>query len=154
MPVPEQYKDWNEQAVVDAKALLQRGDALAARTARLHDSVWATFVSPAQRSERRQVLEMAAELKEAARALDHEIVDHWRIQPDPNQNLDPDWFRIKMYTFAIVRDTVLHYANDATQTVHDNHLRAVARATLHISAVILVVSLIAAFAALFPSTAK
>ncbi|MGA2711276.1 MAG: hypothetical protein ABSF86_23080 [Steroidobacteraceae bacterium] len=97
---------------------------------------------------------MAAELKEAARALDHEIVDHWRIQPDPNQNLDPDWFRIKMSTFAIVRDTVLQYANDATQTVHDNHLRAVARATLHISAVILVVSLIAAFAALFPSTAK
>jgi hypothetical protein len=130
MPVPEQFKVWNVQAVDEAKVLLQRGEALAARTAKLGDSVWAVLFSPAQRSERRQVLELAAGLTEAASAIDHEIVDYWRIQPDTNQGLDPGWFRIKMSTFAIVRDTVLRYANDAIQTIHDNQLRAITRATM------------------------
>ena len=46
--------------------------------------------------------------------------------------------------------TILGYANDAVQTVHDNQLRAIARATLWVSIVILVVSCRGAGAALVP----
>ena len=86
------------------------------------------------------MLELTAGLREAASAIDHEIVDYWRIQPDPNQNLDPGWFRTKMSTFAIVRDTVLRYANDAIQTVHDNQLRAITRATMWVSIAVMLVA--------------
>lgn len=94
MPVPEQFTVWNAQAVAEAKALLQKGEALAARTAQLGKGPWAIFFSPAQRTERHRVLKLAAELREGVRWIDHEIVDYWRIQaryePGPRSRLVSD----------------------------------------------------------------
>ncbi len=90
------------------------------------------------------MLKAAAELRVDVGAIDLEIVDYWRVSPTPSDPIEPNWFRIQMSTRAIIRDTVLRYVNEAVQTVHDNQLRAIARATLWISVVILAFSAVAA----------
>jgi hypothetical protein len=55
-----------------------------------------------------------------------------------------------MSTRAIIRDTILRYANDAVQTIHENQLRAVTRATLWVSLIILFVSFAGAIASFIP----
>jgi hypothetical protein len=142
----DQYEGWNADARATASGYLERGEALAAQAAQLSDNAWLLLFSWRERRKRRRVLEAAAKLRTDVGAIDHQIIDYWRLTPSlGEQRTGADWFGIHMSTRAIIRDTVLRYANDAIQTVHDNQLRAIARATLFISAVILVVSLIAAW---------
>lgn len=150
MAATDPFKDWNKDAVAKARELLQRGVDLAAQTALLGDTTWAIFFSRNQWIERRRVLEVARKLRSDLASIELEIVDYWRVNPSPNQGLDPNWFNIQMSTRAIVRDIVLHYANDSMQTIHDNQLRVIARATLWVSLVILVVSFAGAVASYIP----
>ena len=154
MAATEPFKDWNADAVAKARDLLQRGVTLAADTARLGDSTWAVFFSRSQLVERRRVLGVARKLRSDLPEIELQIVDYWRVNPTPNQGLDPNWFNIQMSTRAIVRDIVLHYANDSMQRIHDNQLRIIARATLQVSFVILIVSFLGAVAAYIPLFAE
>ena len=150
MGVPQPFKDWNAEAITKVRGFLERGESLAATAGQLSDSAW-LLLSWCQRSKRRSVLAAAAKLRTEVGAIDFEILDFWRVLPElSGQTTGASWFEIQMSTRAIIRDTILRYANDAVQTVHDNQLRAIARATLWVSIVILVVSCRGAGAALAP----
>jgi hypothetical protein len=140
MALPDSYKGLNLEAVAVAAKLLQRGKDIGAHAARLSDNAWAIFFSRSQLTERRRMLQAAADLRADVGAIDLEIVDYWRVSPTPTDPIDPNWFRIQMSTRAIVRDTVLRYVNEAVQTVHDNQLRAIARATMWVSIFVLLVA--------------
>jgi hypothetical protein len=145
------YRHWNADAIEKARKLLQRGENLAVRTARLSDNAWVLLLSCWQRAKRRRVLAAAAKLRTDVAAIDIEIIDYWRITGTlGDQTTGAEWFSVQMSTRAIIRDTILRYANDAIQTIHESQLRAVTRATLWVSLIILFVSFAGAIASFIP----
>lgn len=144
MPIAEGFRTSNVEAVSAANELLRRAKELGAQVELLSDSVWAVFLSRGQRHEQRSILATARALRNDVGPLDADIVDYWRLDPNLQDRVGPSWFETQMATRAIIRDTILRYANDAMQAVHENQLRAAARATLWLTIVVVSLSAIAA----------
>ena len=142
MPMPEQWRTYNVEEVAKSQALLDRGIDIGSQARSLSDSVWAALVSQSARTVRAKLRVDIDRLYAHLTAVDLEIVDFYRVPPEPNTgpNIDPRFLLIQMEMRAGVRDTVLNHVREGAQALNDTQVRALTRATLVVSVIILLVT--------------
>lgn len=142
MPLPDAYTKFNAEAVEKSRNLFARASALSDDARHLSDTVWAVSFSSEAKRKRAALRKESNSLSRDLVSIDSEILDFYRVPPDPNigPNIDPQFFVIQMSLRESIRETVLRHIREASQTLTDVQIRAMTRATLVVSVFVLFVT--------------
>lgn len=133
----------------NAPALQQQGAALRSRAEKLRATVLAVYCNSAERRERAQVQKGANDFAEALLKFDAECVAYYkgRLQVP---YVNPDIVAVHMQLWASNREILGRYLREVTQLLNDTEMRALTRAILWVSAVVLLVTAATLCVAIIP----
>lgn len=131
-------------------SILQRdGAALSSRAARLKDSVRAIYFSKAERTERQQLQRDADKYAEALLAYDARVI-HEHTVICSQAYISAEIVGIRLQLRAQILEALWRYLREVTRALNDTAMRALTRAILYVSAVVLVVTAATLCVAVYP----